>query len=232
MTRGAAVRYLGWQVLDRTGPRLLAAWLVVAALCVPMRMSLPGGQPPPPEALSSIFRTLHFQLACLAVVILFHGIVAEDRVKGYFRFYLAQPVSPLWFYGQSAMLAVLAMVTFSAGYVAIFSLAVVPVWDWRVLTSGLGLGLLIGGVMFALSTITQRDWIWMVVAIVAITMLRARFPRAKSPVGAMLHAVLPPNHLLNELALTVPQWVWVAAWAAALFALGMLVLRKRPLGED
>lgn len=232
MTRGAAVRYLGWQVLDRTGPRLLAAWLVVAALCVLMRMSLPGGQPPPPEALSSMFRSLHFQLACVAVVVLFHGIVAEDRVKGYFRFYLAQPVSPLWFYGQSAMLAVLAMVAFSAGYVAVFSLAVVPVWDWRVLTSGLALGLLIGGVMFACSTVTQRDWIWMVVAIVGITVLRSRFPRAKSPLGALLHAVLPPNHLLNEPALTLPEWVWVAAWAAAFFALGLLVLRKRPLGED
>jgi hypothetical protein len=232
MMRGAAVRYLGWQLVDRTGPRLLAGWLVAVGLCVLLHFASTGGPAPPPEVVSSMFRTVHFQLACLAVVILFHGIVAEDRVKGYFRFYLAQPVSPLWFYGQSAMLAVLAMVIFSAGYVAIFSLAVVPVWDWRVLTSGLALALLIGGVMFALSTVTQRDWIWMVVAIVGIATLRSRFPRAKSPFGAVLHAVLPPNHLLNELALTLRQWVWVATWAAALFALGMLVLRKRPLGED
>jgi hypothetical protein len=84
--RGSVWRYLGWQVRDRTGPRLLAAWLVVAALCLPLEFSQPD------RAARSMFQSLHFQLACLAVIVLFHGIVAEDRVKGYYRFNLAKPV--------------------------------------------------------------------------------------------------------------------------------------------
>jgi hypothetical protein len=231
MMRGHAVRYVAWQLLDRTGPRLLAAWLVAAAFCLPIRATLPD-PPPSPEMVSSLFRSLHFQLACLAVVVLFHGIVAEDRVKGYYRFYLAKPVSPLWFYGQSAALALGAMVAFSAGYVAIFSLGVRPVWDWHILTSGAALGLLIGGMLFALSTITQRDWVWMIAAIVATTMLRSRFPETESPAGRVLHVLLPPNHLTDERALTASAWAWVAAWAVGLFVLGLVVLRKRPLGED
>jgi hypothetical protein len=226
MMRGTVWRYLGWQVLDRTGPRLLAAWLVVAALCLPLEFSQPD------RAARAIFQSLHFQLACLAVIVLFHGIVAEDRVRGYYRFYLAKPVSPLWFYGQSVGLAVAAMVAFSAGYVAIFSLLVLPVWDWHVLTSAAALGLLVGGMMFALSTITQRDWLWMIVAVVATSILRSRFPRAESTVGRVLHVALPPNQLTNEAALSAPEWAWLAAWAGGFLALGMLVLRRRPLGED
>jgi hypothetical protein len=231
MTRGQALRYVGWQLLDRTGPRLLGAWLVAAVFCLPIRAAIPD-PPLPPETLSMMFRSLHFQLACLAVVVLFHGIVAEDRAKGYYRFYLAKPVSPLWFYGQSAVLGIGATVAFSAGFVTIFSLGVRPLWDWQVLTSGVTLGLLIGGMLFALSTITQRDWVWMLVAIFATTVVRMRFPASESFLGRVLHAVLPPNHLTNEAALTVPQWAWVATWALGLFGVGLLVLKWRPLGED
>lgn len=231
MMRGRVLRYAAWQLLDRTGPRLLAAGLVAAAFCLPVRATLPN-PPPPPEMVSALFRSMHFQLACLAVVVLFHGIVSEDRVKGYYRFYLAKPVSPLWFYGQSAALALGAMVTFSAAFVTIFSLWVRPVWDWRIVTSGAALGLLIGGMLFALSTITQRDWVWMIVAIVATTMLRSRFPSTESSVGRVLHILLPPNHLTDERALSAPEWAWLVAWAVGLFALGLVVLRLRPLGED
>jgi hypothetical protein len=231
MMRGNAVRYVGWQLLDRTGPRLLTAWLIVAGLCAPMGLGRPD-RAANPELLQTLFQNLHFQLACLAVIILFHGIVAEDRVKGYYRFYLAKPVSPLWFYGQSAGLAVAAMVLFSAGFVAIFSLLVVPLWDWHVLASGAVLGLLVGGMLFALSTITQRDWLWMVVAMVGTSVLRSRFPRARSTVGWVLHVVLPPNHLTNETTLSAAEWAWVAVWAVGFLAIGMAVLRRRPLGED
>jgi hypothetical protein len=231
MMRGHAVRYLGWQLLDRTGPRLLSAWLVVVGLCAPLAFARPD-RPVPPQALESMFQALHFQLACLAVIILFHGIVAEDRVKGYYRFYLAKPVSPLWFYGQSAALAVVAMVGFSGGFVAIYSLLVAPVWDWHVMVSGAALGLLVGGLLFALSTVTQRDWLWAVIALVVTSVLRSRFPRGESAVGQVLHVVLPPNHLTNETALSGSEWAWVAAWALGFVALGMAVLRQRPLGED
>ncbi len=232
MTRGEVLRYLGWQVRDRTGPRILVGWLIVAALCLPLHFAVKDDPPPSPETLAGMVHGMYVQLAGLAVVILFHGIVAEDRTKGYYRFYLAKPVSPLWFYGQSYVLAVAGMLVFTAGFLAIFSVAVIPAWHWRLLTTGAALGLLIGGMIFALSTVTARDWIFMILAIITSTALRARFPSDRSTLGKVLNAVLPPNQLTDEATLTAGEWAWVAGWGIGLFAIGLLVLRRRPLGED
>jgi hypothetical protein len=230
--RGQALRYLGRQIMDRTGPRVLVAWVIVAGLCVPLHFAMKQQQDAPRAASLQIVHQLYFQLACLAVVAIFHGIVSDDRVRGYFRFYLAKPVSPLWFYGQSFVLGVLGMAVFTAGFLAIFSLAVFPAWHWQMLTSGLALGLLIGGMIFVLSTLTQRDWIFMILVVILATVLRARFPREGSTLGRVLDAILPPNHLTNELVLTAGQWLWVAGWGVGLAMLGLLILKKRPLGED
>ncbi len=231
MTRGEVLRYLGWQVRDRTGPRILVPWLITAAICLPLHFAMTSDGPPSPEPLGRMVQGLYFQLACLAVVVLFHGIVAEDRTKGYYRFYLAKPVSPLWFYGQSFVLAVVGMLVFTAGFLTIFSLAVHPAWHWRLLTSGAALGLLIGGMIFAFSTVSSLDWLWMIGAVIAASYLRARFPRGESALGKVLHAVLPPNQLVDEATLTAGEYAWVAGWGIGLFALGLLVLRRRPLGE-
>jgi hypothetical protein len=231
MMRGEALRYLRFQVLDRTGPRVLAAWLIVAALLLPLHFAM-RNSPPSPQALLPMVSQLHFQLACLAVVILFHGIVSEDRARGYFRFYLSKRVSPIWFYAQSVVLAVLAMLLFTAGFMALFSWAIVPLWSWSLIVSSSAIGLLIGGLIFLFSTMGQRDWLWMIVVTITATILRSRFPRADSTLGKVLYAILPPNHLVNEPTLTVGQWAWVGGWALGLFVLGFWLLRTRPLGED
>ncbi len=231
MMRGQAARYLGRMFVDRTGPRILVSWIIVAAICLPLHFVVKNS-PPPPAQLGNMVQGMHTQLAFLAVVVLFHGIVAEDRVKGYYRFYLAKPVSPLWFYGQSYLLAQAAMVVFTAGFLAIFSLSVTPAWEWGLLTSAVALGVLIGGMIFALSTVTQRDWIWMLVMAILISVLRARFPKERSTLGRVVNAVLPPNHLVDEKSLSLGQWAWVIGWGVGLFLVGLWVLRSRPLGED
>jgi len=231
MMRGHALRYLGWQVWDRTGPRVLVMWLIASVICLPLHFAA-AQNPQPPAQIQSMAQQLHFQLAILAVVVLFHGIVGEDRQKGYYRFYLAKPVSPLHFYGQSALLALLAMLTFTTGFLVMFSLAVAPAWEWRLLVSSLSLGLLIGGMIFFISTLSMLDWMWMTAVVIAASYLRNRFPRDDSTLGRVLHAVLPPNHLVDERVLTVEQWAWIGGWGLGLFALGLLVLRFRPLGED
>ena len=229
--RGAAFRYLGQQVLDRTGPRILVAWIIVGAICLPVHF-LERSNPLPPLQVTSIAQSIHFQVACIAMLALFHGIVAEDRSRGYYRFYLAKPVSPLWFYGQSHLVAILAMLVFTAGYLVIFSLAVAPAWRWELLVPSATLGILVGSLVFALSTVTTRDWILMIVIVIALSVTRHRFPADKSTLGAVLNAVLPPNHLVGVTTLTAAQWAWVGGWGLAFFLAGLAVLRFRPLGED
>jgi hypothetical protein len=220
-------------IWDRTGPRVLASLTVVAAICLPLHFAMKDHSPPP-EQLTSIVLGLYQQFAAIAAVVLFHGIVSEDRTKGYFRFYLAKPVSPLWLYGQSFVLAVLGMLAFSAGFLVIFSFAVQPAWEWRVVTYGLGLALLLGGLIFCFSPLSRHDWLWMIITIVSATVLRGRFPASGtngSAFGRVVEAVLPPNQLLFE-QLTAIQWVWLGGWGLGLFVLGMLILWRRPLGED
>jgi len=176
-------------------------------------------------------RAMYQQFSVIVVVVLFHGIVSEDRTRGFFRFYLAKPVSPLWFYGQSYLLAVVSMVVFSAAFLGIFSLAVRPAWHWNMLLWGLALALLLGGLIFCVSTVSRHDWLWMIVAILLSTVLRGRFPAAQSAFGKFIEAVMPPNQLLFE-QLTARQWFWLGGWGVGLLALGLFILRWRPLGED
>lgn len=229
--RGNAFRYLGQQFIDRTGPRIVVAWIIVAAICLPVHF-MQRNNPMPSAQLGTIAQSIHFQVACLAMIALFHGIVAEDRSRGYYRFYLAKPVSPLWFYGQSQVLAILAMLIFTAGFLGIFSLAVAPAWHWELLVPSLTLGILVGSLVFALSTVTTRDWILMIVIVIAISVTRHRFPAAQSTLGAVLNAVLPPNHLVGDTSLTAAHWAWIGGWGLGFFLLGLAVLRYRPLGED
>jgi hypothetical protein len=228
--RGQALRYIGWQIWDRAGPRLLVSLTIVAAVCLPLHFAMKD-RPPPPEQLTAVMRALYQQFAGIAVVVFFHGIVSEDRTKGYFRFYLAKPASPLWLYGQAFVLSVLGVLAFSAGFLAIFSLAVRPVWEWPLMLNGLALALLLGGLIFCFSPLTRHDWLWMLIAIVASTVLRGRFPAAQSTFGRVLEAALPPNQLLFE-SLTARQWAWLGGWGLGLFIIGLLILRWRPLGED
>ena len=229
--RGAAFRYLGQQVIDRTGPRILVSWIIVAAICLPVHFMVKQSSPPPAQ-LTLMVTSIHFQVASIAMIALFHGIVAEDRSRGYYRFYLAKPVSPLWFYGQSYVLAILGMLVFTAGYLAIFSLAVAPTWHWQLLVPSLTLGILVGSMVFVLSTVTTRDWILMIVLVILISMLRHRFPKEQSTLGTIINVVLPPNHFVGDTALTTWQWAWVVGWSLALFLAGLAILRYRPLGED
>jgi hypothetical protein len=230
MIRGQALRYAGWQIWDRTGPRLLASLLIVAFICLPLHFAVRHSAPPP-EILAQMAHGLHSQFGWITAIVLFHGIVAEDRTRGFFRFYLAKPVSVTWFYGQAHLLAVLATATWSAGFIVMFSLAVHPAWNWGLVLNGLALGLLLGGLLFFFSTITGRDWLAALGVVLIAALTRARWPGADSSLGKVLDAVLPPTHLLGT-SLTAGQWVWLGGWSLGLFALGLLILRRRPLGED
>lgn len=234
MMRGYAARYLPWQVRDWHGPKVLGAWVIAAAICLPLRAGLNRSAPSDVQLLE-LARQLHRQLAFIYVLLLYGGIIANDRAQGFYRFYLAKPVSPLWFYGQAAALSLLGVLAGSAGFVAIFSLAVRPVWSWVFLSDGLAMGLLVGAIILAFSTISKLDWMWMIVVLLVSTVLRGRFPAEASRVGSVLHAVLPPNHLLGSQSLSrldAAGWTWLCGWALGLAMLTLVMLRRRPLGED
>jgi hypothetical protein len=154
-------------------------------------------------------------------------------VQNFFRFYLAKPVSPLWFYGEHVVLAGLTLLAASAGFVALFSLTVHPIWSFGLVQRALVLWLLIGMPIVVCSTLSRHDWLWGIVPWLLSATLRGRWPKDQSTIGDVLHAVLPPYHLAgSESVITTAGWLWIVGWALGFFALTLLLLARRPLAED
>lgn len=232
MSRGGVVRYLGWQIMDRTALRLIACLIISAAIMVPIRVGTRTG-PPAPEMAVQLLTALHQQFAFVFMLLFTNGIIAEDRRLGFFRFYFAKPVSPLWFYAQHIGLGLVAMLAASAAFATMFALTIAPVWHFSIMANALALFLLAGMLVVMFSALSRYDWLWMFAVLAVASTARGRWPAGESTLGSVLHAVLPPNHLIG--ASVQPDragWLWIGAWALGLFALTMLLLARRPLGED
>ena len=90
-----------------------------------------------------------------------------------------------------------------------------------------------GMLMFALGMVTRFDWLWAIVVVMTASVVRHAWPASESRLGKVLEAVLPPNQLIGSAEHpTTAQWVWIAGWGVGLLALGLLVMWRRPLGED
>lgn len=229
--RGQALRYLGWQVWDRTGPRLLASWFIMLALSAALHTGMSDGGPPD-DRLRPILEQLHQQMIFISMLLLTHGIVSADRTMGYFRFYFAKPVSPVWYYGQALILAFAALVAASAGWVVFSSWLLKPMWQWSLLLNAVALFALFGLLMFVFSMLTRYDWLFLILVVVLCLFLRARWPASRGGVGPLLDAVLPPTHLIGwNVHPTAPQWLWLGGWSLGLFLVGLAILRWRPIGE-
>ena len=229
--RGHVLRYLGWQIWDRTGPRVLASWFIMLALTAAVHTGVSRGAPPD-ESLRQIMAQLHQQMVFISMILLTHGIVATDRTQGFFRFYFAKPVSPVWFYGQSLVLAFIGLIAASAGFVVFASWLIKPLWPWALVLNAIALFALFGLLMFVLSMVTRFDWLFLILIVVLSLFLRARWPADKGGAGRVLDAVLPPTHLIGwSVHPTTSQWLWLGGWSLGLFLLGLAILRFRPIGE-
>jgi hypothetical protein len=230
--RGQAFRYTGWMLVDRHVPRLLGSLGMLAAFMLPIWIASNRRDIPAPQLLT-LQQQMHQPVMFIAVLLCANGIIAVDRFQSYFRFYLAKPVSPLWFYGEHIALAGVTLVAVSAGYVLVFAATVEPLWTWSLLQRALVMWLLIGMPIVAISALSRHDWLWGMVPWLASSILRDRWPRGDSTLGDVLHAVLPPYQLMGSgPEITAGGWLWLSAWAVGLFALTLLLLARRPLAED
>jgi len=232
MMRGQAFRYTGWMLVDRHLPRLVGCLVFSCAIMLPFWLAT-RRQPLPEAQAANILAQVHQQVAFIFALLLANGIIATDRFQNFFRFYLAKPVSPLWFYGEHIVLAGVFMIAASAGLVTIFSATVAPVWTFALLQRALVLWLLIGMPIVVFSTLSRHDWLWGVVPWLLSAVVRGKWPKDQSALGDVLHVVLPPYHLMgNDPVITTGGWLWITAWALGFFALTMLLLSRRPLAED
>ncbi|HWZ58567.1 MAG TPA: hypothetical protein VNW46_06270 [Gemmatimonadaceae bacterium] len=231
-------RYAVWQLYDY-GRGVGGATVVLSGLAITMltMTSLWGlaHTPIAQGATSALLGVLGF----LGPIFACSGLVSEDRSKGYYRFLLAKPVSPVRFYAQAFLLRGAAFLGITAA-----------VWAACALLLGTGsfIGtmayaalcyLTVGGVTLLNSTLGRHAWLATLLLGGAAGIVTG-FTRTTSmwrPLWLALHAVLPPFHLTSVLSQALMRGgdvlntagviAWFAGYGLLAVAAALTVIRGR-----
>jgi ABC-type transport system involved in multi-copper enzyme maturation permease subunit len=190
--------------------------------------------------LSSTLNALVFVGALFAM----NGIVANDRKLGFYRFLFAKPVTPSRYYGQAFLVHWAGFMLVMTLLGLLYGLILSPILTQRLLV---GIGLMFvaySGIAFLLSAAARWDWLSLVAAAVAATLLWRRFEASPHPIARLLY-LLPPLHRVNEVYLSVSgtpvvgsaspggiPWallVWLTGYGVVCYVAGLVVLRYRRL---
>ena len=234
--------YLGWQardfVVERGAPLLIVATLMTFPIIMGLRQ-LGNAGTPMQAAISARYGIVQlfaeFSLICVLIGI--NGVVSSDRVKGYYRFLFAKPVSIPRYYAQAYVVNGIGLVlTALAVLGAIYALGY-PVFPARVLLMVVLVYLSLGGLGFFYSTLARFDWVLMGATWGLAQVLRAVYPAHESGAGRVLDVILPPFHHLRNVGVQLARGeatesstlLWLLAWGISGFVIGLLILRRRPL---
>ncbi|MHB1311620.1 MAG: hypothetical protein ACYC3L_06345 [Gemmatimonadaceae bacterium] len=241
--------YARWQLVDGAWQRLALPLVLAMLLCYAAFYSLKGQAAGHPEFWTTsdglrftaqLLRQAMGTFIPLAVLMGTNGMVAQDRQKGYFRFFFSKPVPVTGFY-LSSFVVQAALVMAGAALVAAFIGS--RSTPQPVLAVALAAGLtyaLLGSLLFLLSTLTYHDGLVFILAWVLTLIVRQIEPALRP--GHWMHAavrVLPPTHRLDAVrdALYAAQPVaaadvWhVLAYGGACVALALVALRRLPLAR-
>lgn len=228
------IRYLPWMTWDVVrGPGLGMAVVGVLAAFLINSMSVvtsgTGGE-------AAVFLgILDFAVTVFAILAT-AGMVSADFGLGYYRTLFARPLSPPLYYLQRWFLGGLAVLLATAllGLAAAARIGT-EISTGRVLAQSALHYLLLGGVVFLLSTVTRRDWLIAVLIIAAHAGLGVArsFGAAVSGAAALLYAILPPFRLADA-AEPVPaggDLLHVLLYGVGLVGAALAVIRLRPLAR-
>ena len=242
MNRARMWSYLSWQardfVVERGAPLLIVATLMSFPIVMSLRQ-LGDAATPTQAATAARYGVLQlfaeFSLICVLIGI--NGVVSSDRVKGYYRFLFAKPVSIPRYYAQAYLVNGVGLMLTALGVLgAIYALGY-PVFPARVLLMVGLVYLSLGGLGFFYSTLARFDWVLMGATWGLAQVLRAVYPAHESTAGRVLNVLLPPFHQLRDVGLQLARGeaaesrtlVWLLAWGLSGLVLGLLILRRRPL---
>lgn len=171
------------------------------------------------------------------VMVATYGIIGEDVRRGYFRFLFAKPISPVLYYAQAFLAALIAFLAVQLIIVAVWALAVEPAWPERWLLERTAFFLSFGSVIFALSRVLPIDWLigWLLFGVGSE--VRDWYPVSESLRGKVFNVVFPPSHLMESGLFPVEgiEWghvAWVVGYAAMCLAIALSLVRFMPFGTQ
>lgn len=240
--RGHLARYSTWQfrdyVMEKGIGTLLVAVLSGYLSLMGVRQVLARG-PVSPDMYDMILAQLVSNLVFVGALFATNGIVSDDRKNGYFRFYFAKPVRLTSFYLQKFLVAF-------AGFMLV-TVLLVPGWKYffdrpaphPALYVAIAAGfLLYTGVGFLVSAFVRTDWLSFIAIYLGAKLAWMRWGEGRGPLGKLVHLLPPMGNQLGELDqaalaghVELKLLLWIAGYGAACLALGLIALRKRPLGS-
>lgn len=237
-------RYAKWQLLDFALDRGRSSLVIIALFWLQAAIATRGLGPEVTlderrlyhaAMLGQLIPVLGFVLVLFAT----NGIVAADRKSGAFRLLLGKPVSAAAYYGQAYALHGFGMLALAAVFLAGFGVIAPTGVSWGALFVFALYYILLGGIGFALSTVSRFDWASTAAVWVLTLMVRSMLPLEGRWYGIIADAVLPPTHSLadaNEAFLrgATPGGMVllrVVGYGAIAVMLGLLRLRNRPFDE-
>jgi hypothetical protein len=243
MSRGRLRKYSLWQfrdfVIDRGVAILIVGFLWGYALIAPFRAAAgPQLRLNPSSPMWPLLITVASSIVSLSVLIAVNGIVSMDSKMGYYRFLFSKPVSVLAYYVQ---LYFVHMVGVIAAMLVLSSVLRTMVPDFSIVNYLLYTALIfvaMGGIGFFVSVATRFDWVTLAAVWLGSRALRDLYG-AKPGLPGKLVQLLPPVHKLNGVAdglitngsAPTSDVIWLLAYGALFFALGLVLLRQASLAD-
>jgi hypothetical protein len=238
------IRYAKWQSLDfaldrgRSSLVIIALfWLQagIATRSLGPEVTLDNRRLYGEAMLAQMIPLLGFVLVLFAT----NGIVAADRKSGAFRLLLGKPVSAAAYYGQAYALHGFGMLATAAVFLAGFGVIAPAGISWGAIVVFALYYILLGGIGFALSTVSRFDWASTAAVWVVTLMVRSMLPLEARWYGIAADALLPPTHVLADASDAVMRGAMpgaaallrVVGYGAIAVMLGLLRLRRRPFDE-
>jgi hypothetical protein len=228
------IRYLGWMAWDvARGPGL--GMVVAGVACAFLISSLQvvtsgtGGE-------TGVFLSILDFAVTIFTLLATAGMVSTDFSQGYYRTLFGRPVSPPLYYLLRWLVGA-AAVAIAATFVGVAAAARVgaslPMGHVMIQTALLYL--LLGGLVFLLSTVSRRDWLIGVGVIAAHAGLNAArtLGAASTGVAGVLYTLLPPLRYV-DMADPIPTGaalVHVLGYGIGLVVAALAIIRIRPLAR-
>jgi nitrate reductase NapE component len=245
LRRAQLMRYAPWvarDYLSNQGPSTALVVLLIAFLSLQSANSAGLAlREMSAEVQQRILRQLVASLAFLGTFFATNGIVANDRKQGYYKFLFSKPVAPPLYYAMIFAVYGAGLLVVTAALLGLWAVTVHPVLPSMLFPVVTLMYVAYGGIGFLLSAAWRFDWISLVTVLLAANVGWGLWGDTTGVPYALLHLLPPVHHaervydlILHGTSSPFP-WLsvaWLGGYGFACFLLGMLVIRKRPLGQS
>ncbi|MGK2935744.1 MAG: hypothetical protein ACSLFE_10955 [Gemmatimonadaceae bacterium] len=240
MNRRQIVSYAPWQLwdfaLDRGVALLFVGGLLGLSVLWPGYVAF-SQQMPPELVADELIKIAVAQQISILVVIATSGIVANDRIGGYYRFLFSKPVRMPAYYAIQFLVTLTGTLLATLILLAAFWVFVGWVSPIVPLVMVVATFLALGGTVFFFSTITRLDWAGLVLLWGASALSRTL--AADKAWYDVVRWVLPPTHHIDKLrdalfagtGIDAGGTAWLVGYGLAFFVAGLVVLQRKAIAE-